>query len=268
MIGQRMNPATKTYTATVSELPRNWRVFDAAGRPLGRLASEVAQVLKGKDKPYYSPHLDTGDFVIVVNASKVVVTGKKMTDKKYYRHSIHPGSLKEISFEKMLATHPGRVIELAVWGMLPKNSLGRDLKRKLKVYAGATHPHSAQAKEAAAPAKAGRPGVPRPVKKVRMKKVATAPAAEAPMPSAPVAAAPSVPTPMVAPPPPAPPPAAAPEAATPVASAPTAETTELEPFTPPTLPASRSRRERAKEAMETEKVETEKEKAPEKQEDK
>ncbi len=254
-----MNPATKTYTATVSELQRNWRVFDAAGRPLGRLASEVAQVLKGKDKPYYSPHLDTGDFVIVVNASKVAVTGKKMTDKKYYRHSIHPGSLKEISFEKMLATHPGRVIELAVWGMLPKNSLGRDLKRKLKVYAGATHPHSAQAKEAAAPAKAGRPGVPRPAKKVRMKKAAAAPRAEAPAPPVPVAAAPSVPTPMAEPPPP---PAAAPEAVLqPKDSGPTAETTELEPFTPPTLPASRSRRERAKEALETEK-------APEKQEDK
>lgn len=250
-----MNPATKTYTPTVSKLSRQWRVFDASGRPLGRLASEVAQVLKGKDKPYYSPHLDTGDFVIVVNASKVVVTGKKATDKKYYRHSIYPGSLKETSFEKMLATHPERVIELAVWGMLPKNNLGRDLKRKLKVYAGGTHPHSAQTKEAAAPAKAGRPGRVRPPKKARMKKVAPMSEAPAPTPVAEEAAAPAMaaPAPEATPAAPVPvqPAAPAPEAPAPVASAAApAEPTEVKPFAPPPLPASRSRRERAKEEAE------------------
>jgi large subunit ribosomal protein L13 len=153
-----MSTATKTYTPKAGDVQRSWRVIDATGRPLGRLASEVAQVLKGKDKPTYTPNLDTGDFVIVVNASKVVVTGTKTREKMYYTHSNYPGGLRTTSFDKMLAEHPRRVIEWAVWGMLPKGPLGRDLIRKLKVYAEGTHPHGAQAKDMAGPTRMGRPG--------------------------------------------------------------------------------------------------------------
>lgn len=165
-----MSSLTKTYTPKTSDIKRDWRVVDAAGRPLGRLASEVAQILKGKDKPCYTPHMDTGDFVIIVNASQVVVTGNKATQKIYYTHSMYPGGLKSIPFDQMIAKHPRRVVEWAVWGMLPKNRLGRALFRKLKVYAEGTHPHGAQAKDYAAQEKAGKPGIPRPPKKVRARR--------------------------------------------------------------------------------------------------
>jgi len=160
-----MNAITKSYFPKAADLKHNWRVIDVDGRPLGRVASEVAQILKGKDKAMYTPNADTGDFVIVVNASKVVVTGQKTREKMYYTHSGYPGGLKETSFDKMLAAHPRRVVEWAVWGMLPKNRIGRVLFRKLKVYAEATHPHAAQAPEASAPTKAGRPGKARVAKK-------------------------------------------------------------------------------------------------------
>jgi large subunit ribosomal protein L13 len=134
----------KTYHAKVGEVEREWLLVDATDMTLGRLASEVAQILKGKRKPQYTPHVDTGDFVIVVNASKIRVTGKKLQDKKYFRHSGHPGGLKEVSLEVQLAKRPERVVEHAVKGMLPKNTLGRAMGMKLKVYGGAEHPHAAQ----------------------------------------------------------------------------------------------------------------------------
>lgn len=134
----------KTYHAKVGEIEREWLLVDATDMTLGRLASEVAQILKGKRKPQYTPHVDTGDFVIVVNASKIKVTGKKLTDKKYFRHSGFPGGLKEVSLQDRLAKHPERVIEHAVKGMLPKNTLGRAMGTKLKVYAGSEHKHQAQ----------------------------------------------------------------------------------------------------------------------------
>ncbi len=134
----------KTYSVKASDIERRWQVIDASGRTLGRLATEIARLLRGKDKPMYSPHLDIGDFVIVINAAKVRVTGKKATDKIYYRHSQHPGGLKSITFAKMLETHPTRIIEHAVKGMLPHNRQGRAIVRRLKVYAEGTHPHQAQ----------------------------------------------------------------------------------------------------------------------------
>ena len=137
----------KTYSTKTTEIKRDWHVIDASERTLGRLATEVTKLLKGKHKPIYSRHLDTGDFVIVVNAAKVRVTGSKAQQKIYYRHSGYPGGLKERTFEQMLDKHPTRVIEHAVKGMLPKNPLGRAMFRKLKVYAGPTHPHQAQIKE-------------------------------------------------------------------------------------------------------------------------
>lgn len=171
---------TRTYAPKASELQKNWRVVDATNRPLGRLASEVAQILKGKDKPTYTPHMDTGDFVIVVNAAKVQVTGNKTKKKIYYTHSMYPGGLKATNFEAMLERHPRRVIEWAVWGMLPKNRLGRSLFRNLKVYSEETHPHSAQIKDHAGPEKVGKPGRPRPPKKIRVRSVgeASVPASE------------------------------------------------------------------------------------------
>jgi large subunit ribosomal protein L13 len=123
---------------------RSWLIVDAENKTLGRLATEVARRLRGKHKPEYTPHVDTGDFVIVVNADKVTVTGKKTTDKMYYRHSGYPGGIKAISFEHLREKHPERIIEKAVKGMLPRNPLGRAMFRKLKVYAGDEHPHSAQ----------------------------------------------------------------------------------------------------------------------------
>jgi large subunit ribosomal protein L13 len=134
----------KTYHAKPGEIEREWLLVDATDMTLGRLASEVATILKGKRKPAYTPHIDTGDFVIVVNASKVRVTGKKLTDKKYFRHTGHPGGLKEVSLEDQLAKFPERVIEHAVKGMLPHNTLGRAMGMKLHVYAGPEHKNQAQ----------------------------------------------------------------------------------------------------------------------------
>jgi len=136
----------KTYSTKSTDIERQWWVIDASGKILGRLATEIAALLRGKHKPIYSPHLDTGDFVVVLNAAKVKVTGKKEKQKTYYSHSGYPGGLKSTSLEKMMETHPTRVIEHAVKGMLPHNRLGRAMMRKLKVYAGDTHPHQAQVK--------------------------------------------------------------------------------------------------------------------------
>ena len=134
----------KTFSAKAHEVNRDWYVVDAAGKTLGRLASEIARRLRGKHKPIYTPHVDTGDYIVVVNADKVHVTGRKATDKMYYHHTGYIGSLKSANFEKMQEKAPGRVIELAVKGMLPKNPLGRAMFRKLKVYGGPDHQHAAQ----------------------------------------------------------------------------------------------------------------------------
>jgi large subunit ribosomal protein L13 len=136
--------SVKTYTAKPSEIEREWFVVDAAGKNLGRLATEVATILRGKHKPTFTPSMDTGDFVIVINADKITVTGNKLLQKMYYSYSGYPGGLRATSLERMLAKHPTRVIEHAVRGMLPKNRLGRRMFRKLKVYAGNSHPHQAQ----------------------------------------------------------------------------------------------------------------------------
>jgi large subunit ribosomal protein L13 len=134
----------RTYTTKPEDIKREWFVIDATGLTLGRLATQIASVLKGKHKPIYSPHMDTGDFVIVVNAHKVRVTGRKLDQKFYYRHSGYPGGLKEISLRDQLDRHPDRVIRFAVLGMLPKNRLGRQMIKKLKIYATPGHPHDAQ----------------------------------------------------------------------------------------------------------------------------
>ena len=134
----------KTYSAKPSEVEHNWFVVDAEGKTLGRLATEIAKVLRGKHKPIYTPHVDTGDFVIVINADKVRVTGKRLDQKFYHRHSGYIGGLKSVSLRRMLETHPERVIEHAVKGMLPKNRLGNQMYKKLKVYASPEHPHAAQ----------------------------------------------------------------------------------------------------------------------------
>ncbi len=137
----------KTFMASPEKIERKWYVVDAENKTLGRLASEVAKVLKGKNKPIYTPHVDTGDFVIVVNADKIAVTGKKLDQKKYYRHSDYVGGLKETTLREMLDKKPEKVVELAVKGMLPKGPLGRQMYTKLHVYAGAEHPHAAQKPE-------------------------------------------------------------------------------------------------------------------------
>ena len=137
----------KTYTPKATEIERAWWVVDAEGKVLGRLASEIAKVLRGKHKPMYTPHLDTGDHVIVVNAEKIRVTGKKEEQKTYFRHSGYMGGDKHIPFAEMREKHPERVIELAVKGMMPKSNLGRLMLKKLKVYAGPEHPHEAQQPE-------------------------------------------------------------------------------------------------------------------------
>lgn len=134
----------KTFSAKPAEVKRDWYVIDATGKTLGRLATEVARRLRGKHKPEYTPHVDTGDYIVIVNAEKVHVTGNKFNDKMYYQHSGYPGGMKSTSFEKMIQKSPERVIEIAVKGMLPKNPLGRAMYRKLKVYAGPDHTHSAQ----------------------------------------------------------------------------------------------------------------------------
>ncbi len=137
----------KTYLPPLDSLEHKWYVVDAAGQRLGRLASEVAMVLRGKNKPTYTPSIDTGDFVIIINAEKIEVTGKKRSQKLYRRHSGRPGGMKVETFEKLQARIPERIIEQAIKGMLPKNTLGRHLFTKLKVYAGTQHPHAAQQPE-------------------------------------------------------------------------------------------------------------------------
>jgi large subunit ribosomal protein L13 len=138
----------KTFSAKAHEVQREWYVIDATDKVLGRVASEVARRLRGKHKPEFTPHVDTGDFIIIINAGKLKVTGNKTTDKKYYRHSGYPGGIYETTFGKMQERFPGRALEKAVKGMLPKGPLGYAMIKKLKVYADATHPHSAQQPQA------------------------------------------------------------------------------------------------------------------------
>ena len=133
-----------TFMAKKEEVDRQWYVIDATGKPLGRLASQVATLLRGKHKPIYTPHVDTGDHVIIVNAENVALTGKKLDQKIYYRHSGYPGGIKAIKYRNFMEKSPERVIEKAVKGMLPHNALGRQMFKKLKVYKGSTHPHKAQ----------------------------------------------------------------------------------------------------------------------------
>jgi large subunit ribosomal protein L13 len=134
----------KTFSAKSHEVKRDWFIFDVEGKVLGRAAAEIAKRLRGKHKAIYTPHVDTGDYIVVLNADKIRVTGKKETDKIYYHHTGHPGGIKSESFGKLIARKPERVLELAVKGMLPKGPLGREMRRKLKVYAGTSHPHAAQ----------------------------------------------------------------------------------------------------------------------------
>jgi large subunit ribosomal protein L13 len=134
----------KTYVATPADRERNWLVVDATGKTLGRLATQIADSLRGKRKPEYTPHFDTGDFVIVVNAEKIEVTGKKRSEKRYHRHSGYPGGLRTRTFAEMQSRRPEEIVRLAVKGMLPRNRLGRQQLRKLKIYAGPDHPHQAQ----------------------------------------------------------------------------------------------------------------------------
>lgn len=134
----------KTFSAKPETVKRDWYVVDAAGKTLGRLSTEIARRLRGKHKPVYTPHVDTGDYIVVINAEKVHVTGRKMTDKVYYHHTGYIGNMKSITLEKLLQKAPERVIETAVRGMLPKNTLGRAMFKKLKVYAGPEHKHTAQ----------------------------------------------------------------------------------------------------------------------------
>ena len=138
----------KTYSAKAGEVNRDWYVVDAADKTLGRLASEIAHRLRGKHKPKYTPHVDTGDYIVVINAEKVKVTGAKATDKMYHHHTGYPGGLKSISFEKLIDKAPERVIQGAVKGMLPRNPLGRAMFKKLRVYAGGEHPHASQQPQA------------------------------------------------------------------------------------------------------------------------
>jgi large subunit ribosomal protein L13 len=134
----------KTYSPSSKEIEQHWHVLDADGRPLGRLASEIAQLLRGKHRPTFAPHMSGGDYVVVVNAARVRITGKKTEQKSYYRHTGYPGGLKETSMGKMLDKHPDRVVQTAVKGMLPHNRLGRQLLGHLKIYGGPDHPHNAQ----------------------------------------------------------------------------------------------------------------------------
>ena len=134
----------KTYSARKEDIARDWYLVDAEGKALGRLATEIAKRLRGKHKPVYTPHIDTGDFIVVVNADKVALTGKKLTDKIYYHHTGYPGGLKSVTAGKMLEEKPEDLLTGAVRGMLPKNSLGRQMLKKLKVYRGDRHPHKAQ----------------------------------------------------------------------------------------------------------------------------
>lgn len=137
----------KTFVTKPSDIERRWWVVDAEGQTLGRLASKIAPYLTGKNKPIYTHNLDTGDFVIVINCEKIVVTGNRMEDKKYYRHSGYPGGIKSITLRDQLAKHPDRVIQAAVKGMLPSSALGSQMLKKLKIYKGSEHPHAAQKPE-------------------------------------------------------------------------------------------------------------------------
>ena len=139
-----MSASQKTYSAKPLEVERDWWIIDAEGKTLGRLATEIANILRGKNKPQYTPHIDTGDFVVVVNADKFRLSGKKRQQKVYRHHTMYPGGLKEMSVRAMLEKFPTRPLEKAVWGMLPHNTLGREQIRKLKLYAGTEHPHAAQ----------------------------------------------------------------------------------------------------------------------------
>lgn len=134
----------KTFSAKAHEVKRDWYVIDASDKVLGRLATEIARRLRGKHKAEYTPHVDTGDYIVVTNAEKVRVTGRKFKDKIYYHHTGFPGGIKSVSFEKLQQKHPARIIERAVKGMLPRNPLGREMYRKLKIYVGTEHPHEAQ----------------------------------------------------------------------------------------------------------------------------
>jgi large subunit ribosomal protein L13 len=137
----------KTYSVKAGEIERRWFIVDAEGKVLGRVASEIARILRGKHKPIYTPHLDTGDFVVVINAEKITLTGNKADQKTYFRHTGYMGGEKFIPFRRMLEKHPERVIELAIKGMLPNGALGRQMYQKLRVYSGAEHPHQAQQPE-------------------------------------------------------------------------------------------------------------------------
>jgi len=192
---------TKTVRLKASQITKDWHVIDAADRPLGRVATEVATLLRGKHKPTFEPHLDMGDFVIVINAAKVRLSGRKTAQKKYYRHSGYPGGLKVRSFEEQLQRHPTRIIESAVWGMLPDGPLGRKMLRHLKVYAGPDHPHQSQvvgserarkAREAAAAEALLQPRKPRRLRPLSVPQAQgeeAAPTAVAEEPAAPVAEA-------------------------------------------------------------------------------
>jgi large subunit ribosomal protein L13 len=138
----------KTYVVKEADIERKWILVDAADQNLGRLASKIAQVLRGKHKPTFSPHLDGGDYVVVINADKIAVTGRKLDDKMYYRHTGYPGGIRETNLRGLLARHPTHALKFAVRGMLPKNRLGRRIIKKLKIYAGPEHPHQAQQPEA------------------------------------------------------------------------------------------------------------------------
>ncbi|MDR1511081.1 MAG: 50S ribosomal protein L13 [Synergistaceae bacterium] len=138
---------TRTYVAKKEEVERKWYVVDATGKHLGRLAVQVARILTGKHRPSYTPHVDTGDFVIVLNADKIGLTGKKLEQSKLYKYSGYPGGLKSVTYGEVLKRRPERLIEKVVWGMLPKTKLGRSMYRKLKVYPGGTHPHASQRPE-------------------------------------------------------------------------------------------------------------------------
>ena len=138
---------TRTYVAKKEEVERRWYVVDATDKHLGRLAVQIARILTGKHRPGYTPHVDTGDFVVVVNADKVGLTGKKREQSKFYRYSVYPGGLKSMTYGEVIARRPAHLIEKVVWGMLPKTKLGRAMYKKLKVYAGGSHPHAAQRPE-------------------------------------------------------------------------------------------------------------------------
>jgi large subunit ribosomal protein L13 len=145
----------KTYSQKASEVTREWYVVDANGHHVGRLATQIATLLRGKHKPTFSPNIDGGDFVVVVNAEKILLKGKKQDQKMYYRHSNYPGGFKAVPYRRMLATHPERILRFAVKGMLPKTRLGRQQLTKLRIYAGSTHPHTAQQPAVFAPAVRG-----------------------------------------------------------------------------------------------------------------